>query len=162
MENRYVIFSRFFSENKMSRKMHTCRITITLWSFFHLILYHIVILSIISIQFIPSNVASSENRRRNFASKDIAWISRSKSQSFEMHLWRSWTVFYEDEIFRRVSFSSRTRELLQVAIVTDTENLHALILGVFIPSHATRSHVHFFISYFFITCSQEYIVGTRK
>lgn len=88
-------------------------------------------------------------------------ISRSKSQPFEMRLRLSWTVFYEDEIFRRV-LSARKRALLQVEIVTDTENLCALILGAFIVSHATRSHVHFFISYFFITCSREYIVGTRK
>lgn len=45
------------------------------------------------------------------------------------------------------------------------ENPSALILHAFIPSCATRSHarVHFFhLSYFFITCPREYVVGTRK
>lgn len=44
------------------------------------------------------------------------------------------------------------------------ENPSALILHAFIPSCATHSHarVHFFISYFFITCPRECVVRTRK
>lgn len=57
-----------------------------------------------------------------------------------------------DGLLRRRDFPSRfvsPRALLQVEIVTDTENPSALTLGAFIPSRATRSRIHSFHLVFF-------------
>lgn len=91
----------------------------------------------------------NETRRRDFASKILREYREVKVSRLK--------CVYDDRgrPFTKTRFSvafcqpARARALLQVEIVTDTENPSALILGAFIPSRATRSHVHSFHLIFF-------------